>query len=227
MFGRRAYPVLCSSARPPCYARLALTRKDPFGLPAETNTPATVTRLLRDWAAGRTAAAEGLFPLVYRELRGVAANVLRRERGARTLETGELVHEAYLKLLSPGQVAWNDRRHFFNVAARAMRQVLVDRARRRQALRHGGDWATTTLAAAAELEVPGPEGVLELDRLLDALRACDPRQAEIVELRIFAGLTVEELAEVLAVSTPTVKRDWRMARAWLAAELRQGGATPP
>lgn len=184
-----------------------------------TTAPGEVTRLLRDWSGGRDEAADELFSVVYRELRAVAAVVLRRERGARTLETAELVHEAYLKLLGPGEVAWNDRRHFFNVAARAMRQVLVDRARRRRSDKRGRGWEARTLGAAAELAVGGPEGLLGLVGLIDDLHRLDPRQAEIVELRIFAGLEVEEVAAALGVSESTVKRDWRMAQAWLAAEL--------
>ncbi|HXU47244.1 MAG TPA: ECF-type sigma factor [Thermoanaerobaculia bacterium] len=183
-----------------------------------------VTGLLRAWSAGRPEAADELFPLIYRELRAVAANVLRRERGARTLDTGDLVHESFLKLLDPEGIDWRDRRHFYNVAARAMRQILVDRARRRQAGKRGSGWELTTLGAAAELA--GPDLVLGLDRLLDDLRRCDARQAEIAELRIFAGLPLSEVAETVGVSLATVKRDWRMAHAWLARELGGPGAGP-
>jgi RNA polymerase sigma factor (TIGR02999 family) len=183
----------------------------------------TVTRLLREWSAGRPAAADELFPLVYGELRGIAANLLRRERGHRTLDTGDLVHEAYLKLLDPRGLSCRERRHFFNVVARSMRQILVDRARRRLAGKRGSGLADTTLGAAAELMVDGPEKVLGLDRLLDQLGQLDRRQAEVVELRVFAGLTLEEVGDALEISAATAKRDWRMARAWLAAELTPAG----
>jgi RNA polymerase sigma factor (TIGR02999 family) len=183
-------------------------------------TRGTVTRLLHEWSGGRPAAADELFPLVYAELRGIAANLLRRERGARTLDTCDLVHEAYLKLLDPRGLGCNERRHFFNIVARAMRQILVDRARRRLAGKRGAGLADTTPGAAAELPVAGPDVVLGLDRLLDRLAQMDPRQAEVVELRVFAGLTIEEVGEALEVSPSTAKRDWRMARAWLASELR-------
>lgn len=182
-------------------------------------TRGTVTRLLHEWCGGRPQAAEELFPLVYRELRAIAANVLRRERGPRTLDTCELVHEAYLKLLDPRGLDVVERRHFFNVAARAMRQILVDRARRRLAGKRGSGAPDTTLGAAAELPAASADVVLGLDRLLGDLASLDARQAEVVELRVFAGLSLEEIGDALGVSPTTVKRDWRMARAWLAAEL--------
>ena len=187
-------------------------------------TQGTVTALLRAWSGGRPEAADELFPLVYRQLRAVAANVLRRERGPRSLDTGDLVHESYLKLLDPEGIDWSDRRHFFNVAARAMRQILVDHARRRAAGKRGAGWELTTLGAAAELGVHDPHFVLGLEHLLDELRRLDERQAEVVELRIFAGRPLGEIAAMLSVSLATVKRDWRMACSWLARELGRAGA---
>jgi RNA polymerase sigma factor (TIGR02999 family) len=191
---------------------------------AASSTRGTVSRLLQEWSEGRASAAEELFPLVYRELRSIAANLLRRERGARTLDTCELVNEACLKLLDPTGLECRERRHFLGVAARAMRQVLVDRARRRLADKRGGGALAATLGAAAELPVAGADAVLGLDRLLDELQRRDPRQAEVVELRIFTGLTLEQIGDALEVSARTVKRDWRMARAWLASELGLGEA---
>ena len=179
----------------------------------------TVTRLLRDWSAGRDDAADELFALVYQSLRAVAANVLRRERGPCTLDTGDLVQESFLKLVDPHGIDWSDRRHFLNVAARAMRQVLVDHARSRDADKRGGGWQPLTLGAAAELIADDPQRLVELDHLLGRLRELDERAAEVVELRTFAGLTLPQVAEVLGVSLATVKREWRVAQAWLAREL--------
>lgn len=186
----------------------------------------TVTGLLKAWSGGRPEAADALFPLVYRDLRAVAANVLRREVGARTLDTGDLVHESYLKLLGPGDIDYQDRRHFFNVAARAMRQVLVDRARRRNADKRGAGLELLTLGAALEVSVAGPDLILGMDHLLDDLRRLDGRQAEIVELRVFAGLGLAEIAEMVGVSLATVKRDWRMAHAWFCRKLEPSAPQP-
>ena len=186
----------------------------------------TVTDLLQAWSGGQEEAAEALFPLVYRDLRAVAANLLRREHGRRTLDTGDLVHESYLKLLGPGEIDWRDRRHFFNVAARAMRQVLVDRARRRRADKRGEGLEAVTLGAALDVAAAGPDLVLGLDRLLEDLRRLDGRQAEVVELRIFAGLGLSEIAEMVGISLATVKRDWRMAHAWLSRQLQPSASEP-
>lgn len=183
----------------------------------------TITRLLEAWAGGESDAAERLFPLVYRELSAIAANLLRRERRG-PLETSELVHEAYLKLLDPRGLELADRRHFYNVVARAMRQVLVDEARRREAGKRGAGQVPLSLEHAVGLPVRGSEDVLILDRLLDDLEQLDARQAEVVTLRVFGGLTIDEVAETQGVSAPTVQRDWRMARAWLVRALAPGSS---
>jgi RNA polymerase sigma factor (TIGR02999 family) len=183
----------------------------------------TVTRLLRDWSSGRDEAPEELFALVYDSLRAVAANLLRRERGPCTLDTGDLVQESFLKLVDPQGIDWNDRRHFLNVAARAMRQVLVDHARGRNADKRGAGWRLVTLGAASDLAIDDPQRLVDLDRLLDELRRLDERGAEVVELRIFTGLSLPQVAELLGVSLATVKRDWRVSQAWLARELGAGG----
>ena len=179
---------------------------------------ASVTQLLHAAAEGEGAAVERLFALVYDELRRMARAV-RYGRAGQTLNTTVLVHEAYLKLTPFDGVAWKDRVHFFRVAARAMRQVLVNAAHRRVAQkRGGGQWAVTFDDALMAAPVPS-EQLIALDEALRRLEALDARQAAIVEYRFFAGMTVEETAEALGVSAPTVKRDWRAARAWLAREL--------
>jgi len=177
-----------------------------------------VTALLREWRAGDAAALDRLMPLVYDELRAQARRLLRAERGPVTLQATGVVHEAYLRLVGGQPAAWEDRAHFFGVASRLMRQVLVDHARARLALKRGGGATLVELA-----EVPAPEAprvdVLALHAALDRLAALDAAQERIVELRYFGGLTVEETALVLSVSPATVKRDWASARAWLLREL--------
>lgn len=178
----------------------------------------SVTQLLHAAAEGQDAAIEQLFSLVYDELRCMARTV-RYGRAGQTLNTTVLVHEAYLKLTPFGGVDWKDRVHFFRVAARAMRQVLINAAHRRVAQkRGGGQWTVTFDDALVAAPVPS-EQLIALDEALQRLEALDARQATIVEYRFFAGMTVEETAEALGISAPTVKRDWRAARAWLAREL--------
>lgn len=179
-----------------------------------------VTALLKDWSGGDQRALEQLLPLVYGELRKLAAGYMRKERSDHTLQPTALVHEAYLRLVDQERVDWHNRAHFFGIAARMMRRVLVDHARRRQAAKR--DAATYYLPFADEVASPGrdPE-LLDFDRALESLSALDPRQAKIVELRFFGGLTVEETAEVVGISPATVKREWQTARAWLAREIRQ------
>jgi RNA polymerase sigma factor (TIGR02999 family) len=185
-----------------------------------------ITDLLARWSGGDEAALEQLMPLVYDELRARAAGYLRRERGARTLQPTALVHEAYLRLVGMDDVAWRDRNHFFALAARAMRRVLVDTARRRDAGKRGGDPERVSIE---RLEPDtGVEGrwldVLAADRALVRLEAVAPRQARVVEMRFFAGMEEREIADVLGVSLSTVEREWRAARAYLARELARGGA---
>ena len=162
-----------------------------------------------------------LFTQVYEELHRLAQRV-RQGRAGETLATSDLVHEAFIKLAPSSGIEWESRAHFFAVAARAMRQVLVSAARRRLAGKRGaGEWPVT-LCEGVMAESVQPERMLALDEALDRLAALDERQARVVEYRYFSGLTVEETAEVLGISPPTVKRDWRVARAWIAAELRDG-----
>jgi RNA polymerase sigma factor (TIGR02999 family) len=181
--------------------------------------PAPVTALLHSARAGDEGALDRLFSCVYDELRRLAHRVRSSARGD-TLNTTALVHEAYIKLVPSGELDWAGRGHFFGVAARAMRQVLVDAARKRRADKRGGGAVMLTLgddAAAAPMAV---EQLIELDEALKRLAQLDERQVRVVEHRFFAGLTTAETAEVMGLSVPTVERDWRAARAWLALALR-------
>lgn len=175
-----------------------------------------LTNLLIEWGEGSQTALDRLLPFVYEELRVIARSYLRRERQGHTVQTGTLVHQAFVKLLEGKQVRWEGRAHFFGIAARLMRQILVDHARARDAVKRGAGEQIQPLASALSVAVQTMDvGVLALDRALEELAALDPQQARVVELRFFGGLTVEEVAEVLGVSTGTVKREWSMARAWL------------
>jgi RNA polymerase sigma factor (TIGR02999 family) len=178
-----------------------------------------VTVLLREWRAGDRSALDRLLPLVYGELRAQARRLLRGERALPTLQPTAVVHETYLRLVGAEPLAWEDRAHFFGVASRLMRQVLVDHARARLAQKRGGG-ATLVDLGGAEAAAPAPRiDVLALHSALERLAALDPGQERIVELRYFGGLTVEETAQVLSTSPATVKRDWASARAWLLQEL--------
>lgn len=179
--------------------------------------PREVTALLRDWSGGDRQALERLMPLVYGELRRLAASYLRRERPDHTLQPTALVNEAYLRLVDQRSVSWANRAHFFGIAAQLMRRILVDHARRRQAAKRAAVYRVTATAGSPSGD-RAPE-LLALDGALSDLEKLDARQARIVELRFFAGLTVEETAEVTGVSPATVKREWRTARAWLRREI--------
>jgi RNA polymerase sigma factor (TIGR02999 family) len=188
----------------------------------ETPPAVDITQLLLAWGAGDQAAGERLLPAVYAELRRQAARAMRRESGEHTLQTTALVHEAYLRLVDQRRVVWQSRAHFFGVAAQLMRRILVDHARERRAAKRGGGARQLTLGHADEAAASaGDEGadVLELHEALERLAALDPEQARLVELRYFAGLSIEETAEALGVSPATVKREWAIARAWLRREL--------
>jgi RNA polymerase sigma factor (TIGR02999 family) len=181
---------------------------------------AATARLLGRAASGDQNAASQLMPLVYDELRRLAAGYLRRERPGQTLQATALVHEAYVRLVKPANRPWTGRTHFLAIAAVSMRQILVDRARRRHAAKRGGGAERITLDDAM-LPAPAESGVdlVALDRALNDLATLDPQQARIVELRYFGGLTVEETAEVVGVSPATVKRHWTLARAFLKKAL--------
>jgi RNA polymerase sigma-70 factor (ECF subfamily) len=186
-----------------------------------------VTALLSEMAAGNEAAADRLFPIVYGELKRLARSYMRRERSDHTLQTTALVHEAYLRLVGQESVKWQGRSHFFGIAARMMRRILTDHARRNLRLKRGGAKENLPLDEALVFSPEYSEELLKLDEALDRLSQLDARQGRVVELRFFAGLSVEEAADFLRVSPKTVKRDWAVAKAWLHAELRGGNAIDP
>jgi len=173
--------------------------------------------MLLAWGNGDEAARDALIPIVYEQLRRIARQYLRRERSGHTLQTTALINEAYLKLVEQS-VPWQSRSHFFGIAARLMRQILVDQARARQRLKRGGKQYQVSLTAA-EHEAEQSRDLLALNEALETLAKVDPLRSQIVELRFFGGLTIEEAAQVMRVSTPTVERGWRAARAWLQTEL--------
>lgn len=179
------------------------------------DAPGEVTRLITAVGAGEPGAIDRLYPRVYGELRAVARRQLRRERAGHTLDATALVHEAYMKLAG-GPTSATDRAHFLALAARAMRQVLVDHARRRDAQKRGGDWHATTLTDGSASKEMDPTELIALDRAMEQL---DERQRLVVECRFFAAMEESEIAEVLGVSERTVRRDWVKARAWLYREL--------
>jgi RNA polymerase sigma factor (TIGR02999 family) len=180
---------------------------------------ADVTRLLLAWSQGDEAALQNLIPMVYRELRRLAHRYMSRERPAHTLQTTALIHEAYQRLIDTPHVGWQDRTHFYAVCAQLMRRILVDYARSRRYQKRGGG---IQLAPFDEMLIaPSERGrdLVALDEALTALATLDPRKAQVVELRFFGGLTADETASVLKVSSDTVLRDWKMARVWLLREL--------
>ena len=181
-----------------------------------------VTEVLEQLRGGDQRAADKLLPLVYDEFRALARHYLTQERANHTLQPTALVHEAYMKLVDQTRVDWQGRNHFFAVAAQAMRRILVDHARSRQRDKRGGGRARVALDEAIALSPQKDEDVLALDEALEKLAQLDPRQAKVVELRFFGGLSVEETAEVLGISTQSVLRDWKLARAWLMREIAAG-----
>jgi RNA polymerase sigma-70 factor (ECF subfamily) len=174
-----------------------------------------VTQLLREWSAGRQEARDELLGLVYTPLRDIAERHLYREREGHTLQPTALVNELYLKLVDQRRVEWNDRTHFFAVAAQVMRRILVDHARKKKSEKRGGDMTPVTIGAALDVAAAENFDVVALDVALENLEKVFPQQARLVELRFYAGLTIDETAEVLGVSAATVSREWTMARAWL------------
>jgi RNA polymerase sigma factor (TIGR02999 family) len=177
---------------------------------------------LREAGANRQAATERLAELLYPELRGIAARLMRRERDGHTLQPTAVVNEAFLRLVDQASIDWQDRAHFLGIAARVMRRILVDHARRRGAAKRGSGGSHVTLDEALAGRQDTTLSLLLLDDVLTRLAAIDPRGAEVAELRIFGGLTVRETAEQLGMSTRTVNNDWAMARLWLARELTPG-----
>lgn len=187
-----------------------------------TGMPEDVTRLLAEWRGGNQAALDQLLPVVYDELRRLAAAYLRKERADHTLQSTALVHEAYLRLIGQREVQWQNRAHFFGVAAKMIRRILVDHARGKIAAKRGG--AAVKLSLDEALAVSGKKDLdlVRLDEALHGLANLDPRQERIVELRFFGGLSIEETAEVVGISPATVKREWSVAKAWLLREVSRG-----
>ncbi len=182
-----------------------------------------VTELLVDCTNGDHEALDKLIPLVYEELRKLASSYLRRERSNHTLQTTALVHEAYLRLVDQKNSNWQNRAQFFGVAAQMMRRILVDHARSHRASKRGGSYRRISLSEGAILSNDRDTDLTELDEVLKRLATIDPQQSRVVELRIFGGLTVEETAEVMGISSRTVKREWSMARAWLHQQIKKTG----
>ena len=190
--------------------------------PVSTNLSHEVTRLLRGWREGDQDALEKLTPLVYDELRRLAGHYLRRERPDHTLEGTALVHEAFIRLVDQSGSTWQNRAHFFGVAARLMRQILVDHARRHNAAKRGGGELLLSLSESALRPNEKAASLVALDEALQALTKFDPRKSRIIELRYFGGLSIEEIGEVENIAVATVRRQLRTAEAWLHRELSDG-----
>ena len=182
-------------------------------------SPHQLTQLLQSWSEGNQEALDKLAPLVYDELHRLARHYMRGERMGHTLQTTELVNEAYVRLIDWKNVRWQNRAHFFGVAAQMMRRILVDVARSRRFAKRGGDACRVSLSEAASVSSERGEDFIALDEALQSLAAIDERKSRIVELRFFGGLSVEETAEVLKISPRTVMREWNLAQAWLYREL--------
>ena len=179
-----------------------------------------VTQILKNWSGGNDDATAQLMPLVYEELRRLARDYLRRERADHTLQATALVHEAYLRMVDDKQVTWQNRAHFYGIAARLMRRILVDHARAHNAVKRGGLEQKLSLDEARDLPAPGATDLVALDGALENLAKTYPRKSEVVELKFFGGLEANEIAEVLQVSEKTVLRDWNFAKLWLCRELQ-------
>jgi RNA polymerase sigma factor (TIGR02999 family) len=178
-------------------------------------TESELTNLLDDWKRGDPSALEKLTPLIYDELRRIAHRYARRERNGHTLQTTALINEAYLRLAGGESPDWQNRQHFFAVTAQVMRHVLIDHARRRRALKHGADAQQVSLSEAVTMTNERAAELIALDEALEELAVFDLRKSQVVQLRYFGGLSLEETAEALGVSLMTVRRDWRAAKAWL------------
>jgi RNA polymerase sigma factor (TIGR02999 family) len=198
---------------------------------ASAGTSAEITRLLKAWGRGDSAALDRLTPLVYQRLHRMARAYMRNERAGHTLQATALINEAFVRLVDARDVDWADRAHFFAVCARVMRRILVDAARSRAAIKRGGDVDRVEHSTPINLDdVPSRDidmsaQVCALDEALNRLARIDTRRAQVIELRFFGGLSVEETGEVLHVSRQTVIRDWKLARAWLARELSPSSST--
>ncbi len=181
---------------------------------------AEITGLLRAWAGGDQSALDQLTPLVYAELRRMARGYMRRERPGQTLQTTALVHEAYMRLVDVTRVDWHDRAHFFAISAQMMRRILVDAARARTSVKRGARSPRVNLDDVPEISSERAHELVSIDEALKVLSKVDPRKAQVIELRFFGGLSVEETADVLKISPQSVMRDWRLARAFLMREIK-------
>jgi RNA polymerase sigma factor (TIGR02999 family) len=190
----------------------------------DTPGPAEITRLLVDWRGGDQAALEQLIPLVHDELRRLARRHMAHERVGHTLQATALVNEAFVRLIDVRQVKWQDRAHFFAMSSRLMRRILVDFARSKGYQKRGGGAQKVSFDEALNVTREPGQDLVALDDALDALAAFDARKAQVVEMRFFGGLSVEETAEALNVSVDTVMRDWKLAKAWLLRQLKQSSA---
>ena len=201
------------SAYADCEANLADHKEISF--PLATTTPHEVTRLLVAWSNGNQDALDRLMPLVDRELHRLAHHYMRQEKPGHTLQTTALVNEAYLKLVDQRHAQWKNRAHFFALSAQLMRRILVDHARKRKYAKRGGDAQKISFDEVKVVSRERGADLIALDDALEKLAAIDPRKSKVVEMRFFGGLSVEETAEALGVAPLTVKRDWKMAKAWL------------
>lgn len=183
----------------------------------------SVTQLLVDWQQGDQSALKKLMPLIYDELRRMAHRYVQHERNGHTLQTTALVNEAYVRLAGQEKPEWQNRSHFFAVTAQVMRHILIDHARRRRYLKHGGQFQQVSMEEAELMSDARAAELIALDEALDELKEFDPRKSRVVELRYFGGLSLEETANALEISVMTVRRDWRAAKAWLFREMREAG----
>lgn len=183
------------------------------------NLPPNITKILQNWSAGDAASLDELIPHVYQELRRLAHRALAKNSGNATVQTTVLVHEAYLRLIDVKNVSWQNRAHFYGVSANLMRNILVDFARQRLSQKRGGDVKRVELDEALDFSLNKSADLVALDEVLNELARLSKRQAQIVELKFFGGLTEDEICEVLKISPATVRRDWQVARAWLHREL--------
>lgn len=189
-------------------------------MPGEIPPKVEISELLQAWSNGESGAADEIMPLVYDELRRQARRYLRRERANHTLQSTALVHEAYIRLVGQRDVTWQNRAHFFGIAAEMMRRILVNYALRSGRVKRGGEAVTIAIDEGFQVADNSSDvNLIDLDEALDRLAGLDSRQARVVELKYFGGLSIEETAEVLGISNATVKREWNMAKAWLRAEL--------
>lgn len=186
----------------------------------QNHQPENFTRLIQEYSKGNKLVLNQILPLIYDELRRISSRYLREEYRNHTLQTTELVHEAYLKLIGDQNISWENRAHFFGIAAQSMRQILVDHARKRNAKKRGGGKSNLSLEEVFTISEKVDDQILVLDEALKRLEKVDERSCKIVELRYFSGLTIEETAKVLNISASTAKRDWNFAKAWLYREIQ-------